>query len=76
MLSIAAFFFWGTQTIRDITFTLEVGFAVGTYSSIYIAAPITEWMDNYLRKNREKRIAQLREAQKRSPGGTTRPARA
>ncbi len=69
MLSIAAFFFWGTQTIRDITFTLEVGFAVGTYSSIYIAAPITEWMDNYLRKNREARIEALRAAQRKSPGG-------
>ena len=75
MLSIAAFFIWGTQTIRDITFTLEVGFAVGTYSSIYIAAPITEWMDNYLRKNREARIEQLRATQRRSPGGA-RPARA
>jgi len=68
MLSIAAFFFWGTQTIRDITFTLEVGFAVGTYSSIYIAAPITEWMDNYLRANRERRIEQLRAQQRRGPG--------
>jgi len=68
MLSIAAFFIWGTQTIRDITFTLEVGFAVGTYSSIYIAAPITEWMDNYLRANRERRIEQLRAQQRRGPG--------
>jgi preprotein translocase subunit SecF len=76
MLSIAAFFIWGTQTIRDISFTLEVGFAVGTYSSIYIAAPITEWMDNYLRRNREARLEQLRAAQRRSPGGGTRPARA
>ncbi len=75
MLSIAAFFLWGTQTIRDITFTLEVGFAVGTYSSIYIAAPITEWMDNYLRTNRERRIEALRAAQRRESGGP-RPARA
>ena len=75
MLSIAAFFIWGTQTIRDITFTLEVGFAVGTYSSIYIAAPITEWMDNYLRASRERRIEALR-AQRRQAGGTSRPAKA
>lgn len=74
MLSIAAFFIWGTQTIRDITFTLEVGFAVGTYSSIYIAAPITEWMDDYLRKNRERRIEALRAAQRQTGGA--RPARA
>ena len=75
MMSIAAFFVWGTQTIRDISFTLEVGFAVGTYSSIFIAAPVTEWMDNYLRKNREARIEVLRAAQRRSPG-SARPARA
>lgn len=45
MLSILGFFVWGTPMIKDICFALAVGFVVGTYSSIYIAAPITEWMD-------------------------------
>jgi len=45
MLSITGFFFWGTPIIKDIVFGLAVGFVVGTYSSIYIAAPLTEWID-------------------------------
>jgi len=45
LLSITGFFIWGTPVIRDIVFALFVGFLVGTYSSIYIAAPFTEWMD-------------------------------
>jgi preprotein translocase subunit SecF len=45
MISILGFFFWGTPLIRDIVFALMVGFLVGTYSSIYVAAPLTEWMD-------------------------------
>jgi preprotein translocase subunit SecF len=53
MLSITPFMIWGTQTIQDISFTMLVGFAVGTYSSIYVAAPITEWMDTYFRRRSE-----------------------
>lgn len=45
LLSIAAFFFWGTPVIKDISFALFVGILIGTYSSIYVAAPTTEWMD-------------------------------
>jgi preprotein translocase subunit SecF len=45
LVSISGFFIWGTPLIRDITFALTVGFIVGSYSSIYIAAPLTEWMD-------------------------------
>jgi preprotein translocase subunit SecF len=45
LLSIAAFFIWGTPVIKDISFALFVGILIGTYSSIYVAAPITEWMD-------------------------------
>lgn len=45
LLSVSAFFIWGTSAIRDLSFALFVGILVGTYSSIYIAAPLTEWMD-------------------------------
>lgn len=45
LLSVLAFFFWGTPVIRDIAFALFCGILVGTYSSIYVAAPVTEWMD-------------------------------
>lgn len=45
LLSLSAFFLWGTSVIRDISFALFIGILIGTYSSIYVAAPLTEWMD-------------------------------
>lgn len=44
-LSMLAFLVWGTGTIKDFAFTFLVGVVVGTYSSIYVAAPVTEWID-------------------------------
>lgn len=45
LLSIGAFFFWGTGTIKDFALALLIGVVVGTYSSIYVAPPLTEWFD-------------------------------
>jgi preprotein translocase subunit SecF len=45
VLSLVTFFIWGTGTLKDFAFTLVVGIIVGTYSSIYVAAPFTEWID-------------------------------
>jgi preprotein translocase subunit SecF len=48
LLSVSAFFFLGTGVIRDIAFALGIGILIGTLSSIFIAAPITELMDRRL----------------------------
>ncbi len=45
LLSVAAFFFLGTGVIQDIAFALGIGILIGTLSSVFIAAPITELMD-------------------------------
>jgi preprotein translocase subunit SecF len=45
MLSFLAFFVWGTGAIKDFALALLVGIVAGTYSSIYVAAPLTEWID-------------------------------
>jgi preprotein translocase subunit SecF len=45
MLSVLAFFFYGTGVIKDFMLALVVGIIAGTYSSIYVAAPLTEWID-------------------------------
>jgi preprotein translocase subunit SecF len=47
LLSMIPFFIWGTSVIRDIAFALFVGFVSGVYSTIYIASPVTEWIDRY-----------------------------
>lgn len=55
-LSLVCFLFWGTGVIRDFAFTLLVGMAFGTFSSIYIAAPVTEWIDRrFFRSSAERR---------------------
>ncbi len=48
LLSVSAFFFLGTGVIQDIAFALGIGILIGTLSSIFIAAPITEFMDRRL----------------------------
>jgi preprotein translocase subunit SecF len=58
MLSMLAFFIWGTGIIKDFAFAMVVGIVAGTYSSIYVAAPLTEWIDHQLAKRGgAKRIA-------------------
>ncbi|WP_437573034.1 protein translocase subunit SecF [Sorangium sp. So ce887] len=55
-LSLVMFLFYGTGVIRDFAFTLVVGIVVGTYSSIYVAAPLTEWIDRkFFGSNSSKR---------------------
>jgi preprotein translocase subunit SecF len=48
LLSIVPFLFWGTPVIKDFVLALTIGMTVGSYSTIYIAAPFTEWMDKKL----------------------------
>ncbi|MGB5698113.1 MAG: protein translocase subunit SecF [Polyangiales bacterium] len=45
ILSVSAFFFLGTGVIQDIAFALGIGITIGTLSSIFVAAPITELID-------------------------------
>ncbi len=58
MLSMVAFFVWGTGVIKDFALAMVIGIVAGTYSSIYVAAPLTEWIDHQLAKRGgAKRIA-------------------
>lgn len=58
LFSVIAFFIWGTPVIKDITFALFCGILIGTFSSIYIAAPFTEWMDKrFFRPEAEENAA-------------------
>jgi len=54
-MSVLGFLIWGTPVIRDFALTMIIGIAIGTYSSIYVAAPVTEWLDrHYFRGSAEK----------------------
>jgi preprotein translocase subunit SecF len=66
-LSLVAFLVWGTGALKDFAFALLVGIVVGTYSSIYIAAPITEWIDRRFfgaSADQKKAITRTRAAKK------------
>jgi preprotein translocase subunit SecF len=55
LLSILAFFIYGTGVIKDFMLALVVGTVAGTYSSIYVAAPLTEWIDTRMSKKKAGR---------------------
>lgn len=40
-----ALYFLTSGTISDIAFIMSIGIVVGTYSSVYVAAPLTMWID-------------------------------
>jgi preprotein translocase subunit SecF len=47
-MTLLAFFIWGTGTLKTFALTLTIGMLFGTYSTIYIALPVTEWLDKVL----------------------------
>jgi preprotein translocase subunit SecF len=51
MLSMLPFFIYGTGVIKDFMLALVVGIVAGTYSSIYVAAPLTEWIDKRMTRS-------------------------
>jgi preprotein translocase subunit SecF len=67
VISMSAFLIWGTQVIKDFAFALLVGIIVGTYSSIYIAAPFTEWFDRKFFGSSQKakpKVSRVRQAKR------------
>ena len=43
LLSVGALYFFGGSVLRDFSFAILVGILIGTYSSIFFAAPIVLW---------------------------------
>lgn len=65
--SMVMFLVWGTGPLKDFAFVLLIGFLVGTYSSIYVAAPFTEWIDRRFfgsKVSTRKKITRTRAAKK------------
>lgn len=49
-LSMLGLLFFTTGVIKDFAIAMLIGIVVGTYSSIYVAAPLTEWIDARMAK--------------------------
>jgi preprotein translocase subunit SecF len=67
------FLFWGTGVIKDFAFTLLIGVVVGTYSSIYVAAPLTELIDKKVfgKTVKKKRRRRRKKKPDTEPSGAT-----
>ncbi len=48
LIAIGCLYFVGTGVIKDLAFTLAIGVVVGTYSSIYVASPLTIFFDKLI----------------------------
>jgi preprotein translocase subunit SecF len=55
-LTVLGLYLFGGEVLRGFGFTMVVGIIIGTYSTIYIAAPIVVWWDSY-RKRKQTRPA-------------------
>ena len=51
ILSVLAILFLGGKTLRDLSLIMFIGIVVGTYSSIYIASPVTLFIRSYKKTN-------------------------
>jgi preprotein translocase subunit SecF len=56
ILSVAALYFFGGAVLRDFAFAILVGIIVGTYSSIFVAAPITLWWSKIRGKSLRREV--------------------
>lgn len=56
MLSVGTLYFLGGAVLRDFSFAILVGIVVGTYSSVFIAAPIVYWWSKLSGKSLRKEV--------------------
>jgi preprotein translocase subunit SecF len=45
IMALLCFFIWGTGVLKDFALSMTIGLVLGMYSSIYVALPLTEWID-------------------------------
>jgi len=57
LLPVLALLFFGGSVLRDFSITLLVGIGIGTYSSVFVLAPVIVWFKTLQRKRRRARRA-------------------
>jgi len=58
MFVVVSFLIWGTGVIRDFALALTVGMVTGTYSTVFIAAPVVVWWHRREEKKRHARSSE------------------
>ncbi|HLP05062.1 MAG TPA: protein translocase subunit SecDF [Paludibacter sp.] len=64
IITLLAMFIFGGDSIRGFIFAMLFGIIIGTYSSVFIASPITVEMDKLVKLRRSKKTAELAAARK------------
>jgi len=59
ILAVLALLFFGGEKIKNFSFILTVGIIIGTYSSIFIAAPLVDYWDKWFSKRKIKEKGKL-----------------
>jgi preprotein translocase subunit SecF len=71
ILALVPFLFWGTNALQDFAYTLIVGMVCGVYSTVFVALPLTHWLDRVLSRNRRaagaRRAPQPRQKRELNP---------
>jgi preprotein translocase subunit SecF len=66
ILSLIPFLVWGTNALQDFAYTLIVGMVCGVYSTVFVALPLTHWLDRLLVSRRRSGKARARQPQARA----------
>jgi preprotein translocase subunit SecF len=53
VISLLPFLIWGTNALQDFSYVLIIGMATGAYSTVFVALPLTHWLDNVLAARRK-----------------------
>jgi SecD/SecF fusion protein len=69
ILSVGALYFFGGAVLQDFAFAILAGILIGTYSSIFVAAPIVLWWSKIRKKNIRREVLQAEELRRTSSGG-------
>ncbi len=56
LLTVLSIYIFGGGTIKDFAFVLLIGITVGTYSSVFIASPITWYLDRYFKSRKTAKV--------------------
>jgi SecD/SecF fusion protein len=62
LICMLSLLFFGGPVLADFAFTNVIGVIVGTYSSIFIAAPIVLWWSNLRKGNLRLEVSKPQEA--------------
>jgi len=62
LLTLIVIFIFGGEVLRGFTFAMLIGVIIGTYSSIYVATPISYDIISWMKQRREKKETSLKKA--------------